>query len=660
MRRYISLSKGIKKILFLDLFLSSVYGNCNNQSTFRYVIGWGHKPTSQRARDYAAKHNLPYIALEDGFLRSVGLGVEGTQPLSLVVDEKGIYYDARQPSQLEQLIIASEHYPEQKLQRANRLIASIRQYRLSKYNLNSIGTQSQTDSVDVLVIDQTQGDASVVGACANQQTFHDMLKQAISDNPNKTIWVKVHPDVIAGKKKGFLYPLPFEHPNIRIHSERCNPWDLLDSKPLVYTVSSLMGFEALMAECTVHCFGLPFYAGWGLTLDQQICQRRNKPRSLEQVFAAAYIDYARYVDPILEKRCEIEDIIHYITLTLSHTSAQKQPVKIHHLSWWKKRWIGDFLSAWNLDSTTKSDAQAVGWGIPDNPKDWIIEDGFIRSVGLGVHFNRPVSLILDRQGIYFDATKASELETLLNNHVVTDWDRWRAAQLIETLVSNQITKYNVGESKPIFRPDNQRVLLVPGQVEADASIRYGSPQLKTNAELLKAVRKSNPDAYIIFKPHPDVLAGVRDKGQWQGDYLALADHIEYECNMASLLGQVDEVHTLTSLTGFEALLRSIPVTTYGLPFYAGWGLTTDHIDCDRRAVKHDLLSLVAITLIHYPTYVDPISRKQCTPEQAIARLAQFKSGDKSIKDHKLKILLTLKATKRWIKTYVLRRPPRIQ
>ena len=43
--------------------------------------------------------------------------------------------------------------------------------------------------------------------------------------------------------------------------------------------------------------------------------------------------------------------------------------------------------------------------------------------------------------------------------------------------------------------------------------------------------------------------------------------------MDVLLGIVDEVHTLTSLTGFEALLRGIEVHAYGGPFYAGWGLT---------------------------------------------------------------------------------------
>ena len=56
------------------------------------LVGWGHKPTADKARRYAAQHNLPYIALEDGFLRSLDLGCKRAQPLSLVVDHTGIYF----------------------------------------------------------------------------------------------------------------------------------------------------------------------------------------------------------------------------------------------------------------------------------------------------------------------------------------------------------------------------------------------------------------------------------------------------------------------------------------------------------------------------------------------------------------------------------------
>jgi capsular polysaccharide export protein len=164
------------------------------------------------------------------------------------------------------------------------------------------------------------------------------------------------------------------------------------------------------------------------------------------------------------------------------------------------------------------------------------------------------------------------------------------------------------------------VLLVPGQVEDDASVIIGSPEIQTNAALLKRVRDANAEAHILYKPHPDVVAGLRpgtvaDATQW-------ADEVVIDIPMARLLAQVDAVWTMTSLTGFEALLRDVPVTTLGLPFYAGWGLTTDLCPTPTRRGKVVTLEmLVHAALIDYPRYFDPITEQACPIEVALDRLA---------------------------------------
>ncbi|WP_114708235.1 capsular polysaccharide biosynthesis protein [Vibrio cholerae] len=638
-------SRGIqalsKELNLLDIRLSN--------KKYSVVIGWGFKSTAKRAQDYAAAHNLPYVALEDGFLRSIGLGVAGAQPLSLVVDEVGIYYDARQPSRLEQLIIENSELVCDAMERSRRCISAIRDYRLSKYNQNRSDPQLRAAAPKVLVIDQTQGDASVVGAMADQNTFVQMLRSAVEAHPDDTIWVKVHPDVVYGKKKGFLYPLPFEHPNVKLYAESVNPWDFLETTTHVYTVSSLMGFEALMAGAQVHCFGVPFYSGWGLTHDQQSCERRNQPRTLEQVFDAAYIQYARYIDPILGERCEIERIINYMSDQLALQANAEMAISLSRLSWWKQRWIGDYLQAWRF--TPSANGQAIRWGRGEpHEACFCIEDGFIRSVGLGVHFNRPMSLALDRTGIYFDATRPSDLETILNGEI-SPYLIERAERLLPKLLESGITKYNVGSAQTLALPENRTVILVPGQVESDASIRYGSPEVKTNGELLLKVRQENPEAFLIYKPHPDVVAGQRDDGRWECEALNVADLVVSDVSMDALLQQVDEVHTMTSLAGFEALLRGKAVTTYGLPFYAGWGLTQDKRVCERRQRQLTLYELIAGALILYPTYIDPISRQLCTVEQALERLAQMKSGELKVKDYKLQTMLALKSVKKSIQHF---------
>ena len=101
----------------------------------------------------------------------------------------------------------------------------------------------------------------------------------------------------------------------------------------------------------------------------------------------------------------------------------------------------------------------------------------------------------------------------------------------------------------------------------------------------------------------------------------LADDIALRADPAALLSQVDEVWTISSTLGFEAMLRGIPVTVLGAPFYAGWGLTRDKgpIPARRRA-RPDLAALVHACLIAYPRYVDPLSGLPCPAEVAVERL----------------------------------------
>ena len=258
-----------------------------------------------------------------------------------------------------------------------------------------------------------------------------------------------------------------------------------------------------------------------------------------------------------------------------------------------------------------------------------IEDGFLRSVGLGAEFASPVSWIFDHSGMYFDATGPSDLEQLLRQHRFSPALIARAEALIERILSLGMTKYNVGQSD-WQRPAHARVILVPGQVETDASIQYGSPVVKRNIDLLKAVRAAEPDAYVIYKPHPDVVAGARATGEHEDDASHYCDAIVLDASMATMLPQIDEVHTITSLTGFEALLRQKKVVCYGQPFYAGWGLTTDHYPPERRQRPLQLAELVAATLILYPVYISRETGYYTSPEQTLNELNRWRQQDKPV------------------------------
>jgi capsular polysaccharide export protein len=256
-----------------------------------------------------------------------------------------------------------------------------------------------------------------------------------------------------------------------------------------------------------------------------------------------------------------------------------------------------------------------------------IEDGFIRSVGLGSDFLPPVSLVFDEAGIYFDPGRESDLERILRETAFDPALLGRARRLIGCLVAAGVTKYTLGKRAPrgarppgAWPPGKNRIL-VPGQVEDDLSVRLGGGDLRGNLDLLTRVRAANPDAFILYKPHPDVAAGHRKGAIREREALRHADRVVRAGSIAALFGDIDELHTLTSLAGFEALLRRVPVTTYGRPFYAGWGLTRD-LAAPSRGRTLTLEELAAGTLILYPRYLDPVSRLPCGPETVVERLSR--------------------------------------
>ena len=616
-----------------------------------FVLGWGHKSTAVKARRYAVEHNLPYIALEDGFLRSLDLGCKGAQPLSLVVDHTGIYYDAGEPSDLENILNASGWETPELMDSARRAMRDITRYNLSKYNHAPDAQEwiwGDIAAPRVLVLDQTVGDASVALGGADEATFRTMLNEALAAYPLSHVWVKTHPDVIAGKKRGYLADYAAGR-GVRVIAADCAPLSLLAGADVVYTVTSQMGFEALMLDKEIHCFGMPFYAGWGLTRDRQTCSRRQRQRSLEEVFAAAYLLYARYMNPIRGERCDIHDTIGLLV----EQRGQNERNRCFHacvgFRWWKRPYARAYLQSTGGETEFfRNGKQAVlaAWAKGGEIVAWSsgvdaslqkecddtgvtlarMEDGFIRSVGLGSDFNWPYSLVVDRKGIYYDPSRPSELEDICNampKHPDRTALLERVAALRTLILDKGLTKYNTGfrAALPPKLPERKTIVLVPGQVEDDASVRCGGFGM-SNLDVLRAVREARPDAFIIYKPHPDVESGNRQGAISDAEVLRHANIILRDFPMGHLLPLVHEVHTLTSQTGFEALLRGVKVFTYGGPFYAGWGLTEDKQSFPRRKARLILDELVAGVLLLYPSYYDWQTGNFCRAEDVCCRLLQ--------------------------------------
>lgn len=638
-------SPGVRKIPGLSAFLGGeVVFRPRSPRGLDAVVGWGHKPTAARARRFAESHGLPYVGLEDGFLRSVGLGADDP-PLSLVVDDEGIYYDARQPSRLESMLERGG-FDVPLLQRASCLRQRLRDVPLSKYNHAPTEVPERwrrRDRPTVLVVDQTFGDASVQQGLAMAQTFDRMLEAARDEHPGARVLVKVHPETTTGRKRGYLAGSGLDEIDAALH-----PVSLLEQIDAVYVVTSQLGFEAVLMGLPVRCFGVPFYAGWGLTDDDQPAPRRTRRCTVDELAAAALLAYPRYRHPVRDERCEAEDVVEHLALQRRRLLDNERRFHCVGFTTWKRPFVraylgtlGDrrgegprvrFLRRERLNQETfDDDSVIVVWGQrahvgvrrPDGAPVpvWRMEDGFLRSVRLGSQLSPPGSLVLDRRGLYYDPRTPSDLEQLLTDHAFTDAERAEARALREAILQARISKYNLAPEAPFHpRATGKPVILAVGQVDDDASVRLGSPVVQSNAALLRATRRLRPQAHLVYKPHPDVLSGNR---QGQLDRCAaLCDEVVVDRSVDACLEVADEVHTMTSLVGFEALLRGRRVVVHGQPFYAGWGLTHDLHPPPRRGRDLSLDELVAGAYLLYPRYFSWEAQAFCTAQDKVAELAR--------------------------------------
>ncbi len=605
-----------------------------------WVGTWGKSPTSGRGETVADRRDAPVLRVEDAFLRSVLPGRSGEPPLGLLLDDMGVHFDAATPSRLEQILSETPLDDSYLLTRARDAMARMQSAHLSKYNAFD-PTLPVPDPGYVLVIDQTVGDASIVHAGANEGTFRDMLVEARLAHPHARIVIKSHPESQAGHRMGHFGPED-ENDQVSLITDPVSPWALLEGAQAVYTVSSGMGFEAILAGHKPHVFGTPFYAGWGLTQDARPVNRRGRALTRAQLFAGAMILYPTWYDPYRDQLCQIETVLDTLEARARAWREDHQGYVASGMRLWKRRPLADFFRADTAmvfddhatraaDGANTLDRPLMVWAGKETEDHSLhraplrIEDGFLRSRGLGAELVAPLSLVRDDLGIYYDPTRESRLERLIADATTLPPSaRLRAERLIAAITGAGLGKYNLDRALPEgldTLPAGNRIL-VPGQVEDDASIRLGTQAICTNLGLLKAVREANPEAVILYKPHPDVEAGLRDGKIDRVDALRHADLVADSTDPIALLAHVDAVWTMTSTLGFEALLRGLPVTCLGTPFYAGWGLTQDLGSVPaRRTARPDLVALTHATLIDYPRYYDPVTGTACTVEVTVTRLA---------------------------------------
>ncbi|MEM0947378.1 MAG: capsular polysaccharide biosynthesis protein [Pseudomonadota bacterium] len=582
---------------------------------------WGGAPTAWRGAHVSRARAAPLIRLEDAPIRSLFPGRSGEPTLGLTIDTRGLHFDPAAPSDLELLLSSHPLNDPRLLARATDAMDFIARRHLSKYAATDPGLTAPGTG-HVVVIDQAQGDASLTATGADAALFRDLLERARHEHPNAPIIVKAHPETALGHRPGHLGPGDLSA-GMTLLSEPISPTNLFSGARAVYAVSSGLGAEAIYHGHKPIVAGGPFYAGWGLSEDLNAFPRRGRALTSAQLFAAAMILFPMWYDPIGDRLTELEDVLYSLDARARAWREDRSGWHAEGMTAWKrphiKRVFGQFGKL-SFGPPRANAKKRIVWARRANPEDRAavrVEDGFLRSRGLGAALTPPVSLVADDLGIYYDPRRESRLEHLIAAAcALPEADLARARALSHQIIERGLSKYGVGAAATPL-PDGHRIL-IPGQVPDDASVQSAAGEITTDAALLRLARQKNPNATLIYKPHPDVVAGFREGTR----ALDTADVVLADVDPALLLDQVQEVWTMTSLLGFEALLRGVPVTTTGAPFYAGWGLTTDlGAVPDRRTARPSRDALVHAALVDYPRYSDPVTGRALSPEAAVYRLA---------------------------------------
>jgi capsular polysaccharide export protein len=610
-----------------------------------FVVGWGDKPSAGRPRAYGLRHGVPFLAAEDGFLRSAGSHRIKPPPISLVLDDEGIYYRAATPSRLERLIAAAPGFDAVRRAMAERALVRVRDEKLTKYNTVGPPVAADGRRIGVLLVDQVFADQSIAGGLASAASFAAMVEAALAALPAADVAVKVHPDVLAGRATGYLLAHARRH-GLDLIADAGNPFDLLSRVDRVFTVTSQLGFEALVAGLPVRCFGVPFYAGWGLTEDTPTegaaaaaLARRGVPRDLLDLFAAAYVAYPRYADPVRREAIDVEQAIDRLLEWREAFARRDRAVTL----------VGGPLDArlaeavlgggggavtllpGTADGTLRSvtaagssspatAATVLRWRTGGREGDGagIVRPGLVRDDRLGRARGFDGSLYADADGDPFrpDGPLAALLATAEPEPV----ERARAGAVLSALARTAFARIDLVAEREVApaaggkdAPVAAVILAAPG--EGIAALREAAGP--GEAAIVDAARAERPHARIVvLRERP------RPIGQQRWPALRrtlLPPHRSARPpprTMPAALARAVAVHTDAAVSALDALALGLPVTVHGRPLYAGWGFTTDR-DPPERPRALSLEDFVALAVVLGAQWADPVSGLPATAEEVV-------------------------------------------
>lgn len=327
--------------IWIDHFKRTLPEIVNDYNDAEAIITWSDQCIPKFEKFLKnGKIEKPIIVLEDTFFRSIDLFQKGKSkeyndrwalPVGYTISNFA-HYDIRGHGTLEKML-TDDFRPlsNSQINRTRSVIDYIKTHKLSKYNnqwnnlSRPISNKLKTKERKIIIVDQALNDQSVVLSKADKRVFELMLRCALKITPH--VFIKIHPEQLVGRRKGYynvvddneyqVYITKEKFPTLTLIGESVNPIELLEQFDEVWTVSSQLGFEALMLGKKVVCFGAPFYSGYGLTHDMvnhKVFEfRKEYKRTIEDIFYTTYIRYSHYFNPFnVSNKWEIEDVLSYL------------------------------------------------------------------------------------------------------------------------------------------------------------------------------------------------------------------------------------------------------------------------------------------------------------------------------------------------------------
>ena len=277
----------------------------------------------------------------------------------------------------------------------------------------------------------------------------------------------------------------------------------------------------------------------------------------------------------------------------------------------------------------------VCWGCKYDYKDSLsiaikeeVEDGFLRSVGLGVEKVMPMSLIVDGSSIHFDRNRVSTIKAMAYRRQQLGEELLRRSERCIAFIKNyDIDKYNISRSPSLIElSKSEEYVLVLGQVDSDASIRYACEVPITSNQLVYLAKMRHPFSKIIYRPHPEVVRELQTDQESFKNLKRICILDDSGSSLTELLraDEIKKVYTISSLSGMESLFYNKEVYVYGSPFYSGWGLTNDFNTPFIKSVK--LSELFYYSYIDYPIYICPFTNDRITVEETLIIIVLIKNS----------------------------------